>query len=654
MLSSTTAAVHALIVALLGFSLGYFIVGAAVGARPVPRLTRLALAVPALVVCSFALMLAHMASGGLVLSNVWLVRTTLLVVAAVAITLRLRTRRSDSAAVKLSRSDSVCTTALIVLALVLWWVPVSGVLPLHLVPDTNLHMGWASQLMNGESTPSTVVTGDVPNYYPWLYHAVIATLASFVPGETAFHALGPLQALLVVGMTLALIALGRQITSRMTTGVAAAFFGALSGGFGIGLLFDGDLVARIPDMPALRIPFLAEMLSRRPHNFAFNNLAPPYPRDLSFVLLVVFLLLLVIGLQRNSRASLAGAGTALGLVGLAGGEALLVASGVALISCLVTRERGRLKRLAYVTLPAAAVYATWLVPVVVNYLRLDGFVNTTHIPAVVLEPAFFLLSWGIAIPFAVVGAWCMLFRFVEDPAMRVPLALIPTASAFMLSDAITGLLGDAFLTLGRDHRYWSLFHLGVALVAGVGATEIWARAWKWRSPAIVGAALLIVTGCLAPLYGSLAYTGVEPPDELLGDTLRGETTILSAMAPSPGARCVAAVAGNGLARRTFAYTGFRLVLWVAGQTDRNWARIRWTELARTVSRDEERLRDNATLTQGLAGEDEWSRLVEKYGVNLVVTRSRFADSPVFEELERERFTAGDQSLTLVTVSPCNE
>jgi hypothetical protein len=654
MLSSTTAAVQALVVALLGFSLGYLIVGAAIGARPVARLTRLALAVPALVVCSFVMMLAHIVSGGLVFSNVWLVRVVLFVVAAVAALIRVRTRQSSLAALRLTRTETVCTAALVVLALVLWWVPVSGVLPLHFVPDTNLHMGWASQLLNGESSPSAVVTGDVPNYYPWLYHATIAMLAAFVPGGTAFHAMGPLQALLVVGMTLALVALGRQMTSRMSTGFGAAFFGALSGGFGVGLLFDRDLVERIPDMPTLRTPYLGEILSRRPHNFAFNNLAPPYPRDLSFLLLVVFLLLLVIGLQRHSRTSLAGAGVTLGLIGLVGGEAFLVAVVTVLISCLVSRERGRIKRIAYVALPATAVYATWLVPLAVNYLRLDGFVNITHIPVVVLEPAYFLLSWGIAIPFAVVGAWRVVTRIVDDSALRVPLALILSASVFMLSDAIPQLFGDAFLTLGRDHRYWSLFHLGVALLAAVGATDLWARTRKLRPVAVAGAVVMVVFGCLAPWYGSLAYTSVEPPDELLEQTLRGKKTILEVMSPSPGSRCVAAVPGSKLARQTFAYTGYRLVLWVAGQTEDNWARIRWAELARTVSNDEERYRDNEILTRGSASAEEWARLAKAYDVNYVVARSRFADAPVFEQFAREEFTTGEQSLTLLKVAPCIE
>jgi hypothetical protein len=653
MLSSTTAAAQALIVALLGFSLGYLIVGAVIGARPVSRLTRLALAVPALVVCSFVMMLAHMVSGGLVFSNVWLVRIFLVVVAAVAALIRVRTRQSGHETLRLTRTETVCTAGLVVLALVLWWVPVSGVLPLHFVPDTNLHMGWASQLLNGESSPSAVVTGDVPNYYPWLYHATIAMLAAFVPGETAFHAMGPLQALLVAGMTFALIALGRQMTSRMSTGYGAAFFGALSGGFGVGLIFDRDLVERLPDMPTLRTPYLGEILSRRPHNFAFNNLAPPYPRDLSFLLLVVFLLLLVIGLQRNSRTSLVGAGATLGLVGLVGGEAFLVAVIVVLISCSVSRERGRVKRIAYVALPASAVYATWLVPIAVNYFRLDGFVNITHIPAVVLEPAFFLLSWGIAIPFAVVGAWRVLTRFLDESALSIPLALILSAGVFMLSDAIPQLFGDAFLTLGRDHRYWSLFHLGVALLAAVGATELWARTRELRPVAFAGAMILVFIGCLAPWYGSLAYTGAEPPDQLLELTLRGKETILEAMSPSPGNSCVAAVPGNKLARQTFAYTGYRLVLWVAGQTDDNWARIRWTELARTVSNDEERNRDNEVLTLGSARE-EWARLAEDYDINYVVTRSKFADAPAFENFEKEMFAEGEESLTLVKVAPCDE
>jgi hypothetical protein len=541
---------------------------------------------------------------------------------------------------------------LVLLALILWWIPVAGVFPLHFSPDTNLHMGWATQLMNGESSPSAVVTGDVPNYYPWLYHSLVALLASFTRGQSAFLALNPLQVLFVVGMVLALVALGRQLTGRMSGGVAAAFFGALSGGFGIGLLFDPNLVERIPDLPAIRVPFLGEVLSRRPYNFGFNNLAPPYPRDLSFLLLVVVLLLLVVGLQRKSRAGLVGSGIALGLAGLAGGEAFIVASGTVFVACMVTLEKGRFKQLGYVALAAMGVYAVWLVPMTLTYLRLDGFVNTTHVGAVVLEPAFFILSWGISVPFAIVGAARMIPRFLDSAAARVPLALLLSAGGLMLSDAVPAFFGNAFLTLGRDHRYWSLFHLGVALVAAVGTSYLWEKSRDWRPLASSGAAIAVILGCAAPLYASLNYTRAYPPAEHIRDTLRGEDTILNAIAPSPGRRCVASVPGNRLARETFAYTGYRLVLWVSGQTVQNWARIRWAELAGSVSSDRERLRDNTTLTQGL-GDQEWSTLAEKYDVNYVMVPSRFAASPAFDGLDKETFTRGNQSITLVRVAPCS-
>ena len=99
------------------------------------------------------------------------------------------------------------------------------------------------QLMAGDAMFGAVLTGEVPNYYPWMFHSVGALTTSLTPGETPYHALAPIQLVQVGGCVLALFALGRTLTRRAMTGFGAALLGALSGGFGFVLLNGLDVVA---------------------------------------------------------------------------------------------------------------------------------------------------------------------------------------------------------------------------------------------------------------------------------------------------------------------------------------------------------------------------------------------------------------------------
>ncbi|MDP9226503.1 MAG: hypothetical protein M3P18_22230, partial [Actinomycetota bacterium] len=488
-------------------------------------------------------------------------------------------------------------------------------------------------------------------YYPWLYHALVALLARFTPGGRAFDALGPLQLLQVTGTVLGLVALGRLITERFVTGVAAAVFGALSGGFGVGMLLNPPLIKAARSMDATKIPWLGDILARRPYNFAFNNLAPAYPRDVSFSLLVAFLLLLVLGLRTKSTATLAASGVVLGLVGLAGGEAIIVGAPVAVVVCLCQGSLQRGRASLAVLAPMLAIYATWLGPIVVNYIRFGGFVNTTHVGNVVLTFPFLLLSWGLATPFALIGI-AVAVRSPRDPGMLVPVAVVVVTAVIMVSNAIPEAFGTAFSTLGRDHRYWSLCQLGVALLAAVGATVVF-EAWRnHRLAAVSGALVVVLLGIVSPALGSTIYPYRYPPIRLIGDSLRGDPTLLNALAPSPDRRCVVAVRGNFLAREVFAYTGYRLVQWVVDPTRTNWARIRWRDIYRYIPGDRERLADNRVLTTGSGPVDRWEALARKYRVNFVVVPQRRSSAAVFDRYPRARFSANGAPVTLVRVKDC--
>ena len=256
-------AVEALIetVALLGFG---YLVADVVGARqrwdPV---TKFALAFPSLVAYAFVLMIAHMASGGLVFSRPWIVRgITAMLATALAIRKLARRRQGSRSPWK----EMIPLAAVVAGGLLLWGFPIVRLLPLASIGDIRWHMGWANQLMNGQTTPNSIVTGSIPNYYPWMFHAFAAFVASFTRGGHAYHALAPLQLLQVAGGILSLFALGRTLGRSSLAGVAVSFFGGIGGGLSIALA---------PGFP-LR-PATPTGGGRSTYSSSFNNFPPPLP-----------------------------------------------------------------------------------------------------------------------------------------------------------------------------------------------------------------------------------------------------------------------------------------------------------------------------------------------------------------------------------------
>jgi hypothetical protein len=648
--SALVAAAEAVVVATAALCFGRVVVDAIAGRR-LDALTRWALALPGLVSFVFVLMLLHIATGGAIFSNAWLTRVLTLGTAAVLLLWnRVRgTRPRGEPGMPAWQLWTVLGTC--VVGAVVWGFPIARALPLNFGPDTNLHMGWSTQLMIGESTPSTVITGNVPGSYPWIYHALVAFLARFTPGGRAFDSLGPLQLVQVVGAILALFAVGIHMTRKFVTGVAAAFFGALCGGFGIGLLFDTRLRHSAVKLPATRIPWLGDILSRRPYDFAFNNIAPAYPRDLSFSLLVAFLLLLLMGLRSRSYPALALAGVVLGFVGLSGGEGVIVGSAVAALVCLAQSEVRPVRALVVVFVPMMLVWGTWLVPLIVNYFRFGGFVNTTHVGPVVLTWPFVLLSWGLATPFAIVGLAANA-RSLRTPSILIPLAIVLVTAAIMASNVIPDAFGSAFLTFGRDHRYWALCQLGFALFAALGATYLLERLRTRASVARAATIVVVLLGMASPALGGTLYPQREPPNKLIEASLEGRRTLLNALAPAPDRRCVVAVAGNLLAREVFAYTGYRLVQWVVVPGATNSARIRWRNIYQHIPGDAERAADNQTLTLATGSSAHWKAVAHKYGVNFVVVPRDRAGSPVLDAYRKRQFSLDQAPATLVRVKAC--
>jgi hypothetical protein len=652
--SPAVAGLQAAVVAGLTLGFGYLIADALLGRRDADRVMRWGLALPGFAAFTVLLMLLHMATGGGLLSRPWLTRGLTVAISIGLLGWKLAISRRHKGD-PLGPSDALLA-GLVVVSMLVWGTPVFRIMPLHYGGDTSWHAGFATQLLNGEVTPTAAITGDIPNQYPWLFHSMTALLAAFTPGGRAYHALGPLQLLLPAGAVLSLVALGREITGKLGTGIAAGLLGALAGGLGFFGLRGLDLVLHPrAEAGAEGMRYLGDLLIKRSHNIAFHHLAPPYPRELSYVLLVGFLLLLVAGLRRQSLGLVALSGAVLGMTGLAGAEALIVGAGVAVLILVLPVGMPRSRLAGALILPAVALYSIWLLPLTVNYVRLGGFVNITDVEPVNLPLLGILVSWGISTPFAVYGAirWGPLLR--RDIGIRVPLAMVLSAGAILLLSAvIPGALGEAFLSLGRRHRYWPLLHLGVVLWGAVGLSDLLERLHPWRRWLVPVVAVAVVALAVpSPVVASLAFPDKIRHREDVGASLLGHGgRVIDVLATRIGQRCVVAVSGPVTQLAVFSYTGFRLVAasWKTNNPT-NKARIRWRDIYRYVPFDPERVADNRVLTIGGDNPTYWRWLVDKHGVDAVVVSGNDAPNPVFRPYPSEPVPL-DPGTVVVWVGSC--
>jgi hypothetical protein len=639
--------VDALAVAAGFMTFGYLLVDAVVGRRSLGRIERWALAFPALLAFSFLLMLAHIATGGNVFSRPWIVRGVTSAVAAGLVTLKLVHRADRRPG---DRASAIAALSLVAVGVVVWGNPVFRILPLYPVADINWHMGWTSQLLVGHTTPTSPLAGAVPNYYPWLYHAFLAFLTVFTPGGRAYLALGPAQFLQVSGAILALFAFGSLVGRTWKAGAGVAILGALTGGFGflIARRFDVVMSPRGPTALA----YGGDLLFVRSYNPSFSNITPPFPRDVALTLLPAFLFLAALGLERRSRTAMVAAGVVLGLIGLTGGEAFFVAMGVAIALVIIPCGLRRRQVAVGLLVPAVVVYATWLVPLLVTYVRLGGFVNTTVVGPVTLPPWALFVSLGLILPLSVWGGAREAPRAARDGPSRVLLALLVVAGVFVFgSSLVPALLGKGFDTLGRRHRYWPLFVLAVAIYAGLGASDLVDRARRAsRSAAVAAVAFLLLFTLPSPAIASLALIRNVPDSPRLTSALEGGGPNLLTVAAQAGrAPCVVSIDRGGF--RIFAYAGYQSVVVDVGEREENLARVRWKNIDRYQPSDAQRLADSTILTTGSGTAAEWLEVAHKYGVNYAYVERAHMNGAAFgglTDLPRRMV----QKYVVITVAPC--
>lgn len=642
---------QSLLVALGLWGFGYLLADWLIGRRDFDHIFRWAMALPALVAFTLCLMLAHIASGGAVLSNPALVRGPALVIAAALVARKLRAggRRAGPANARERR----VFFGLAAFGVAVWSFPAFFSLPLWYEGDTATHAVWIGQLLNGETTPSALITGAIPNYYPWLFHALSAFVARFTPGGHALHTLGPLQMLFVAGNVAGLFALGRAISRRWSAGAFTALLGALTGGFGW-IAAHGIHLVTDPRNYGGRaaVRYAGDLLLVRSYNIGFHDLAPAYPRDLTYLLLPCLLLLLLTGLTRVSLQAFGAAGVVLGLLGLLGGEAFMAGFATSAVVALMAGRSGRSKALAAALLPALCLYGLWVGPLLYNYRRLGGFVDITVVPPVFLPWWAILGAWGIVTPLAVYGGIRWLPGRIRSPGARVLLSFAAAAAALVVLSSFGADVVGGFETLFRPHRYWPLLFLAVALLAGAGAAHLYPRLRGWGPRKLAALRVGVVVFAVAsPIVAGLALPPLDPQGPLAEAATGEPRALFNLMSAPAGRQCVIAFPGRALTREAAAYTGYRMVS-VLGRVDRptNGARIRWGDIYQRIPGDAERAQANHILTHGLGPPARWHRLVKQYAVDFLGVPLSRLDAPVFRGLPVRRAESGD--IAVVQVGGC--
>ncbi len=353
------------------------------------------------------------------------------------------------------------------------------------------------------------------------------------------------------------------------------------------------------DLEAVEALF-GDFVRFRSYNIAFHHLSPPFQRDLSFLLLEGFLLLLLLAVTRKSAGSLLGAGVTMGMLGLTGGEATFVAFGVAGLLLIAGMGLSRLRIVGLLFGPALAIYALWLVPLLWNYFRFDGFRDQSW-PLVVTPPLSIAGAWGLTLILGVYGV----IRFL--PRVREP--------AFGLFALFAG--------------------AAVALYAGIGAADLLQKFSKVRLVSVAATGLFVVVAATSPLLGSMSVAGI-PIQEPLHDAVREQArTVLNRLSPHPGGHCIVASPLRAkLPEQIAAYTGYRLV-----QIRRP---PRWQGLL-TPAQSRRRLLHNAILTTARSPRRTWARVARRYGVDVVVTQAPAASTRRLPGI-RDRSTVGGYRL----------
>lgn len=528
---------------------------------------------------SACLMILHVVSGGFVLRS-----PVVVPLATVALLLwdrrrRSRDRRAPFVDVRdLVRSvDRRAVVVAVVVLIALYVVPMVVAGSSVRTGDSPWHLGWTEQLLAGERVPTGPAPGFAHNSYPWGIHAVLATMVRLVPGSSPLLALAALHLVLVLGLPLGAAVLARRIVPA--AGWAAAAATSLIGGFGWMAFRSADFSTSPSGGRAG-----ADLVVASP-NSVYELLPPALPRELGLILLAGAGTCLSAWAGSARRAAVV-SGAVVGLVGLVSVPMFVSALVWMIAAWMASRDR-RPADLFYLALPAAIVFGLWAAPVVVDYVRLGGFVDIT--PRLGREWSLVeaLASWGLLLPLAA-GGLLLVMRQHRQRARSVVAFAIGTAILLGLSMARGAFDWDLYgnATVLHQGRVWPPAHLlagvsaGIALLHGYG----WLRRKSDRL-ARAAVASILVAGGISPVIASIDLT-----DTMAGGrsgfiydeaSIVDEDSFVQRAAAQLGPDDVVTVQGSDeLAFLLFQFSGVRLADYDNPNLPSNDLRIRFRDAAR--------------------------------------------------------------------------
>ncbi len=530
---------------------------------------RLLLAICSFVLLSVGLMLCHIISGGAVFGIPWVVPVIGVAIVILGVLRKVTWPQPRSLLAWLAAAAIVGTLYLLPL-----FIAGTGAR----TGDTPWHMGWTEQLLAGDPVP----TGPAPefgsNAYPWGWHAVNATLVRAIPGSDVVTSHDALQFVLVLAIPLAAACLARLVHRR--AGWAAAAAASLVGGWGWLSTLEPTFIAS-----PTSARYGADLVVASP-NSVYELFAPAFPRELGLVLLAGAGMLIAIGAARSITQPAIVGGLILGTVGLVSVPMLFSGIVWTLLALLVVERGGRLRFGVLTLAPAALVFSTWATPVLVDYLRFNGFVDVTPQLGVEWPLPTALGAWGLLLPLALAGA-VVAFRARAVREGRVVLwFLFGTIVMLALARARAALDWDLSgnATVLHQGRVWPVAHLLGAALAGVAIVWIFDRIER-RRPAlsIVFVTLVLLVGSLSLIVAATGFGRVlerhedgfefNKDDRVSGSFVRRAASHL-------GPDDVVDVQGsNELAFMLFSFSGMRIAAYDDPRLDGNDLRIRFTDPA---------------------------------------------------------------------------
>ncbi len=441
--------------------------------------------------------------------------------------------------------------------------------------DPPWHLGWTEQLLGGDPLPTGPAVDLGRNAYPWGLHATMSTMVRLAPGTVPLTALETLHLLLIAGLPIAAACLAFRL--RPDGGWAAAGAAGLIGGFGWVVSGGPDFVTSPGNAR-----FGADLVVASP-NSVYELFPPALPRELGVILLGAAGLLCIIAARNRLRRVEILAGACAGLAGLVSVPMFMSSLVWMAVASLAVREN-RWRYVKHTVGGAGLVFALWGLPVIVDYIRFDGFVNIT--PRLGKEWPFHIAaaSWGLLLPLFALGVYLSLKRReVEDRGL---LAFAAGTSALLLLSILRGqfewdLWGNA--TLLHQGRVWPPLHLLGAVFGGAALMWIYGKIIsKVRAAMVV--VLILGVGAVSPLFASVHLTDLMDRGAAGfvygGDDIQDSDSFINQAARVLEPADVVIVEGpRELAFKLFEFSGVRLATYDHPALETNDLRIRFNELA---------------------------------------------------------------------------